>query len=55
MKHTVTDLDAVNEPISFAQEELGMCFLDSIFGCYQPSQSAVGPEVLSEMTLVAEE
>ena len=35
MKHTVTDLDATNEPVSFAQEELGMCFLESMFGCYQ--------------------
>ena len=55
MKHTVTDLDATNEPISFAQEELGMCFLDSIFGCYRLPQSLVGPEVQSEMALVAEE
>ena len=55
MKHTVTDLDAVNEPISFAQEELGMCFLEALFGCYQPPQSSVGPEVQSELALVTEE
>ena len=34
MKHIVIELDATNEPVSFAQEELGMRFLEAIFGCY---------------------
>lgn len=55
MKHTVIDLDATNEPISFAQEELGMCFLEAIFGCYHPPQSPMSPEIQSELTLVTED
>ena len=55
MKHIVTDLDATNEPVSFAQEELGMCFLEVIFGCYHPPQSLVSPKVQSELTIIAED
>ena len=32
-----------------------MCFLEALFGCYQPPQSSVGPEVQSELALVTEE
>ena len=55
MKHTVTDLDASNEPVSFAQEELDMCFLDAIFRCYRPPQSPVNPNVQSELMLITED
>ena len=52
MEHTVTDLDEINEPVSFSQEELGMFFLESIFGCYQTPQSLVTQDVQSELLLV---
>lgn len=54
MKHTVTDLDATNETVSFTQEELGMCFLESILGCYKSPQSLVTQDVQSEPLLATE-
>ena len=49
MKHTVADLEANNEIVTFAQEELDMCFLESIFGCYQTPQSLVTQDIHSEL------
>lgn len=51
----MTDLDATNEPVSFTQEEVGMCFLDAIFGCYHPPQSPVNPDIQSELMLITED
>lgn len=45
MKYIMTDLDATNEPLSFAHEELRRCFLEAIFRCYQPPQSPIGPKI----------
>jgi len=41
MKHTVSDLKGSNEPISYAQEELRVCFLETLLGCYQSQTSTI--------------
>lgn len=41
MKYIVTQLEVINEPISFCQEELGMCFLEADFGCYHSIPSPI--------------
>lgn len=41
MKHIMTNPEATNELVIFLQEELGMCFLEDAFSCYQTAQSSV--------------
>jgi len=41
MKHTMTSLEFSNKPISYAQQELRVCLLESLFGCYQPQASTI--------------
>ena len=48
MRHMVIDLEALNEPIGFAQEELGMCFLETNTRCYQALSSTIPPNMQLE-------
>lgn len=47
MKHMATDLEATNEPVRFAEEELGMCFLEAAFCFYQTPQSSITQDTQS--------
>lgn len=49
MKHTVTDLKGSNEPISFAQQELGVCFLEAMMGFYESKPSPIPPNTQLEL------
>jgi len=49
MKHTVTDLEGSNEPINYAQQELQVCLLDSMFGCYRPHTLTVPQDIQIEI------
>lgn len=49
MKYTVTDLEASNKPISFAQDELGMCFLETNLGCYWSFLAHIKPNTHLEL------
>ena len=49
MKHIVSDLEISNEPISYAQQDLQVCLLESSFGCYHPQTSTVSSDTQIEI------
>jgi hypothetical protein len=47
MKHTVTELEGKNEPISFAHSVLGNYFFETDYGCYEAQTSEIPSELQS--------
>ena len=49
MKYTVTELEAVNEPIMFINTILGSYCFDTVFGDFPVEESPVVENVVSEL------